>query len=256
MSEVATSHVSSFDGTRLAVHRMGATGENRRPVLLLHGLFSSAQVNWIKFGHAPMLADAGFEVIMPEWRAHGQSDAPQDAAAYPADVLVRDSFALVEALGLDDYDLVGFSLGARTAVAAVMAGLAPHRLVLAGMGYEGLFNWEKRAAFFIDMIDRYDTIERGDRAWFAKSFFKTMGMDKVATRHLLTRGIDDIDEGGLARVTMPTLVVTGADDRDNGSPMRLAQALPNAVYAEIPGDHMSCVAKPDLGRAIRDFLAD
>ena len=254
MSELTTAHITSFDGTRLAVYRMGPGDGSARPVLLLHGLFSSAQMNWIRFGHAQLLADAGFAAIMPEWRAHGESDAPQDPAAYPPDVLVRDSFAVVEALGLEDFDLAGFSLGARTAVAATIAGLTPRRLVICGMGMQGLFNWEKRAAFFIDMIDRYDTIERGDRAWFAKSFFKTMGMDKVATRLLLANGVEDLAREDLANITCPALVLCGADDRDNGSPTQLADALPNAQYQEIPGDHMSCVAKPDLGRAIRDFL--
>ncbi len=42
-------------GTRLAVHRLGSG----RPVLLLHGLFSSADVNWIRYGTAQRLADAG-----------------------------------------------------------------------------------------------------------------------------------------------------------------------------------------------------
>ncbi len=54
---------------------------------------------------------------------------------------------------------------------------------------------------------------------------------------------------------MPALVVSGADDRDNGSARALADALPDGLYVEIPGNHMSAVTKPDLGRAIADFLA-
>ena len=55
---------------------------------------------------------------------------------------------------------------------------------------------------------------------------------------------------------MPTLVVNGDQDRDNGSPDLLQAALPNATLVTVPGTHMSCVAKPDLGLAIRDFLID
>src|SRR5678815_4723410 len=105
-----------------------------RPVVLLHVLFSTAEMNWACFGHAAALADAGFEAIMPDLRAHGDSAKPHDPAAYPAGVLVRDAQAVVAALGLAGFDLVGFSLGARTAAGAVVAGLAPRRLVLAGMG--------------------------------------------------------------------------------------------------------------------------
>ena len=140
MSDVATEMAASFDGAELAVHRFGAG----RPVLLLHGLFSSADMNWIRFGHAAKLADAGFEAIMPDLRAHGESSAPHEREAYPPGVLVRDTMALVEALGLEDYDLVGFSLGARTAARAVIEGLRPRRLVLSGMGLEGLAGWNRR----------------------------------------------------------------------------------------------------------------
>src|SRR5688500_10101087 len=126
MSEVRTECMTGCGGAQLAVPRLG----EGRSVLLLHGLFSSAQVNWIKFGHAARLAEAGCEAIMPAVRAHGQSDAPHDPAAYPGDVLVLDFKALIDGLGLDDYDLCGFSLGARTAVRAVLAGQRPRRLVL------------------------------------------------------------------------------------------------------------------------------
>ncbi len=88
--------VPSFDGTRLAVTIMG----EGRPVLLLHGLFSNADMNWVRYGAAQKLVDAGFRLILPDLRGHGASDAPADPAAYPPDVLARDVEALVDALGL------------------------------------------------------------------------------------------------------------------------------------------------------------
>lgn len=249
-STTKTTRIPSFDGTELAVHRVG----DGRPVVLVHGLFSSAEMNWIKYGHAEKLAKAGFEAIMPDLRAHGQSDAPEDPAAYPRDVLVQDLKAVVASLGVEDYDLVGFSLGARTSARGVVEGLTPRRLVLAGMGIEGLDNWDRRAAFFVDMLERYDSIERGDPAFFAYSFFKTMKMNRAAAR-LLLGAVDDIGRGDLARITMPTLVLCGDEDRDNGDPVALADALPDAKFEEIPGTHMGCVVKPALGRAIEGFLS-
>jgi pimeloyl-ACP methyl ester carboxylesterase len=53
---------------------------------------------------------------------------------------------------------------------------------------------------------------------------------------------------------MPTLIVNGDQDRDNGDPAALTAALPDAVQVIVPGTHMSCVTKPDLGAAIRGFL--
>ena len=250
MTAIRTEQAASFDGTELAVHRLG----EGRPVLLLHGLFSSAEMNWIRFGHAAKLAEAGFEAIMPDLRAHGASAAPHDPSAYPPGVLVRDVEAVVAGLGLTDFDLVGFSLGARTAAGAVVEGLAPRRLVLAGMGLEGLAGWARRSAFFIDAIDRFDEVRQGDPAYFAVQFMKTMKVDRTAAR-LLLGAVTDLSVADLARITMPTLVVCGDKDGDNGSPQKLVDALPNARFEQVPGTHMSSVTEPALGEAIARFLA-
>ncbi len=246
---VTTEFYPGFGGAQLALHRLG----HGRPLILLHGLFSSAEMNWGKWGQAELLAAAGFECLMPDLRAHGQSAAPHDPAAYPDDVLALDLAALVAHLGLTDYDLCGFSLGARTSVRGVIAGLKPARLVLGGMGLEGLAGWTARGAFFIDAIDRFDQVKHGDPAFAAVSFMKTMKVDRVATRLLLQTFADTPPEA-LGRITMPTLIVNGDSDRDNGDPAALTAALPDAVQAVVPGTHMSCVTKPDLGEAIRDFL--
>lgn len=251
MSELSTQFVTSFDGARLAVHRIGAG----RPVVLLHGLFSSAEMNWIKFGHAQLLVDAGFEVFMPDLRAHGMSDAPHDSASYPADVLVRDAKAVISGIGLQTYDLVGFSLGARTAASCVVGGMTPRRLALCGMGLSGLSGWAKRGGFFVDAIDRFDAIKQGDPAYFAVQFMKQMKIDRVAAR-LLLEAVDDIEEPELAAITMPTRVICGDRDQDNGSGAELAAALAQGSFAEIPGSHMSSVTKPHLGEAIAGFLKE
>lgn len=251
MSEVRKDYVEGFGGTRLAVHTMG----QGRPVLLLHGLFSSAQVNWIKFGNAEILTEAGFEVIMPDLRAHGESEAPHDPRLYPEDVLVEDLRILVAELGLTDFDLGGFSLGARTSVRGVLSGLAPRRLILGGMGLSGLAGWARRSAHFVDAIDRFGSIERGDPAFVAQAFMKTMKVDRVAAR-LLLGSVDDTPPEALTDVTMPTLCVCGADDGDNGSAPDLANALPDGRYEEVPGNHMSSVTFKEMGRAMAAFLGE
>ena len=250
MTDTSTETFASFDGTELALHRMG----EGRPVILVHGLFSNAHTNWIKFGHAQKLAEAGFEAIMPDLRAHGQSAALQDPAAYPPDVLVRDLEALVEHLGVEDFDLVGFSLGARTSARAAVKGLSPRMLVLSGMGLEGLAGWDKRAGFFIDAIDRFEHVKHGDPAFYAVSFMKTMKVDRPAMR-LLLQSVDDTSADDLKAVEMPTLVLCGADDRDNGDPQALADVLPDATLVEIPGTHMSSVTEPALGEGLVNFLS-
>jgi pimeloyl-ACP methyl ester carboxylesterase len=250
---IETSRFASFDGTKLAVHTLG----EGRPVVLLHGLFSSAWMNWIKWGHAARLAAAGFRAIMLDFRVHGESDAPREAGNYPAGVLVRDVAALAEYFGLDPggFDLVGFSLGARTAVHTVANGvLEPRRLAICGMGVEGLAGWARRADFFKRVIDEFDTIRPGDPGFAARAFLNSQGIDRVAARMLLD-AMDDFDLAALAGFAMSTAVICGEEDRDNGSAEDLAARLPDARYIAIPGTHMGSVTKPELGVAIADFLA-
>ena len=250
MSAVATHRWSASDGVQLAYHELG----KGRPVVLLHGLFSSAHVNWIKFGHAAKLAAAGMRVIMPDLRAHGQSDAPHDAASYPDGILGRDLGELVAHLDLTDYDLGGFSLGARTVVQGVGEGLKPRRAVLAGMGLEGLTGWLARKHFFVDAIANFETASRGDKHWLAIQFMKTMKVDRVAAGLLLPT-FSDAHPEWLAAFTMESLVLCGSEDQDNGSAPNLVAALPAATLAQVPGTHMSSVTRPEYGDALAAFLA-
>lgn len=252
MTEPTTSDFESFDGTKLAIHRHG----EGRPVVLLHGLFSSAHMNWIKWGHHERLADAGFEAIMLDFRVHGESEAPHDPEAYPSDVLMRDAAALVEHCGLEEeaYDLVGFSLGARTSIhACANSVLHPRKLVACGMGVEGLAEWERRAAHFTRVIDEFDTIGPGDPAYTARTFLKSQGVDRVAAR-LLLQAMDPFDLSDLSKITMPSAVINGADDDDNGSGDELAERLEQGKHFEVPGNHLNSVTKPELGEAIVRFL--
>lgn len=238
------------DGVRLAWRETG----RGRPVVLLHGLFSSAEVNWIKFGTAARIAAEGFRVIMPDLRVHGSSDAPHDDWHYPPDVLVDDLNDLVAHLGLDDFDLGGFSLGARTSTRAVVAGMKPRRLILGGMGLSGLAGWQRRGQFFKRVIADFETAKRGDDTWLSVQFMKTMKVDRIAAGHLLD-SFTDTSPDALAALTMPTLLVCGEQDQDNGSAPDLAAALPDARLVTIPGTHMSSVTQPEMGEAMAVFLA-
>jgi pimeloyl-ACP methyl ester carboxylesterase len=249
MAEVATKFWKASDGIELAFHEMG----EGRPVILIHGLFSNAETNWIKFGHAQRIANEGFRVVMPDLRAHGQSGKPHDPDCYPCGILARDVRELVAHLKLEIFDLGGFSLGARTTIEAVGEGLRPAKAVLGGMGFEGLKGWLNRKNFFLDAIDAFDSSSRGDPHWLAIQFMKTMNVDLEAMK-LLLQSFAPANDEWFAAFTMPTLVICGSEDLDNGSGRKLAEVLPNATYEEVPGTHMSSVAGPGLGEAIARFL--
>ena len=251
MSEVSAHFWSASDGVQLAYHELG----QGRPVLLLHGLFSDANMNWIKFGHAERIAREGFRVIMPDLRGHGLSTKPHQPEHYPVGILARDLRELVAHLQLTEFDLGGFSLGARTTVEGVGEGLRPRKAILGGAGLEGLRHWERRKNFFLEAIELFDRVPRGDPHWLSIQFMKSQKIDRVSAALLLQSFADTFMEW-LKAFTMPTLVVCGDQDDDNGSAAELAEILPNAEFREVPGTHMSSVTKPQFGEAIASFLVE
>ncbi|RYD68080.1 MAG: alpha/beta hydrolase [Sphingomonadales bacterium] len=245
-----THRFKSFDGVELTWTEMG----EGRAVVLIHGYFSTAEVNWIKYGHAAKIAGRGFRVIMPDLRGHGQSAKPHDLAAYPPDVLVRDGFALIEHLRLTDYDLGGYSLGGRTTLRMLVNGATPRRAVLSGMGLAGLIDTHGRGEYFRRVLTNLGSFERGTSEWMTEAFLKTTKGDPEALLNVLETFVDT-SEAEIAGVRAPTLVVTGADDDDNGSGEAVADLLPHGRFVSIPGNHMSAVTRAELGEAIADFLA-
>ncbi len=248
--QTETQFFDSFDGVRLAWHEMG----EGRAVVLIHGYFSDAETNWIRYGHAERIAAKGFRVIMPDLRAHGDSAKPHGAEAYPRDALTRDGHALVAHLGLADYDLGGYSLGARTTSRMLATGATPRRVIFSGMGLEGLTDTNRRAGHFRNILGNLGKHVRGTPEWLAEAFLKTTGGDPVALMGILDTFADTPLETVKA-FAQPALVVCGAEDQDNGSAPDLAAALPGGQYVETPGGHMSAVVKPELGQAIAGFLA-
>jgi pimeloyl-ACP methyl ester carboxylesterase len=234
---------ATADGVQIAWRE---TGEGR-PLVLIHGYFSEADTNWIKYGHAALLVEAGFRVIMPDLRAHGLSGKPHDPGLYPKDILADDQFALIDHLGLTDFDLGGYSLGGRTVARMLARGARPGRAIISGMGLQGLTSTEKRGNHFRHILDKLGSHERGSPAWMAEAFLKTTGGDPVALRHILETFVDT-SEAELRAIETPVAVICGADDDDNGSAAALAETLLHGKYFSVPGNHMSAVTKPELGR--------
>jgi pimeloyl-ACP methyl ester carboxylesterase len=250
-TDLPVQYFQGRDGAKLAYREIG----EGRPLVLIHGFFSSASVNWVRYGHAAKIAARGYRLVMPDLRGHGDSARPHDASAYPPDVLADDGFALIEHLGLTDYDLGGYSLGGRTTVRMLARGATPARAIVAGAGWEGIVNTAGRGAHFRHILTNLGTFERGSADWMAEAFLKTVGGDPVALLHVLDTFVDTPWKD-LGRIETPTLVLMGSDDHDTGSGEDLAAALPHGRYAVIPGNHMSAVTKPELGTAIADFLGD
>ncbi|HEY0270254.1 MAG TPA: alpha/beta fold hydrolase [Sphingomonas sp.] len=253
--ELPVHRFASFDGAGIAWREMAPAGGGGRPVVLIHGYFSTAMVNWVRYSHAAKLVDKGFRVIMPDLRGHGDSARPHDAASYPRDALADDGLALIDHLGLTDYDLGGYSLGGRTTMRMLARGATPRRAIVAGMGLEGILHTAGRGGHFRHILTNLGSFRRGSPEWMAEAFLKTTGGDPEALLRVLDTFVDT-PRAALDAIAMPVLVVSGEDDDDNGSARALAEALPAGRFAFVPGNHMSAVTRPELGPAIAEFLAD
>jgi pimeloyl-ACP methyl ester carboxylesterase len=251
LNDVSTHCFRTTDGSSLTWRELGVG----RPLVLFHGYFSNAQTNWIRYGSAAQLAKAGFRVIMPDLRAHGDSDRSHDPANYPPDILAADGIALLAHLGLADYDLGGYSLGARTVLRMLVKGARPRRAIIAGMGLKGVTDTGSRSAHFRHILNNLGQHSKGTPEWMAEAFLKTSGGDPVALALILDTFVDTC-EAEVRAIDLPIGVICGIDDQDNGSAADLAAMLPAGVLIPIPGNHMSAVTKPEFGEAMLAYLAD
>ncbi|HEX7165711.1 MAG TPA: alpha/beta hydrolase [Acidimicrobiales bacterium] len=94
-----------------------------RPLLLVHG-FPAAKEDFAD--HMGALGDLGWRAVAPDLRGHGESDKPEDPAAYSLAILAADVLALADALGWQRFTLLGHSMGGMVAQLAALA--APDRL--------------------------------------------------------------------------------------------------------------------------------
>ena len=88
------------------------------PVILLHG-FPESHRTWREV--APRLENR-FHLVMPDQRGFAASDQPQEVEAYRTETLVNDIFALADALGLQQFALVGHDWGGAIAWPAALRG--------------------------------------------------------------------------------------------------------------------------------------
>jgi len=241
------SEFASFDGVTLSYRRQG----EGRPVIMLHGFLANSRFNWIGPGISAAIAGAGFEAVMLDLRGHGRSAMPEDSSAYPPDVLALDGAAFIAHLGASDYDLVGYSLGARTAVRMLLRGAAPRRCVLGGMGDIGVVGSAARVAYFEGAITKGE----GGGAKIVNAMIERAHLNPRVMLNVLKSQVSTPAES-LAKIITPTLVVSGSDDNDNGSAEGLAKLLPHARAERAPGNHLSAVQAPELGQAIVNFLKE
>src|SRR5262245_58496605 len=95
----------TFDSRGVKIHYI-VSGKGQ-PVVLIHGLYSSARINWQMPGTIDLLS-RNFQVIALDLPGHGQSDKPQDESAYGSE-LVEDIARLLDHLEIKKAHIVGYS---------------------------------------------------------------------------------------------------------------------------------------------------
>src|SRR5689334_11644610 len=106
-----------------------------RPMLLVHGFSSNRKENWQRLGWYGAFERKRVRCVAPDCRGHGESDKPHEPSAYSRDAMAGDVLALADHLSIPRFHLMGYSMGARIALAACLS--APERvatLTLGGVG--------------------------------------------------------------------------------------------------------------------------
>jgi pimeloyl-ACP methyl ester carboxylesterase len=244
----------SFDGTHIAYESSGS-GDGP-PVLLLHGFASNRITNWERTGVVEALAAAGRRSVAADARGHGESGKPHDPAAYGDDALVRDARALLDHLGAERVDVVGYSMGAMTAARLVAGEPRARSVVLAGVGGDatptrpgGPDSPLAAALEAEDATSVKDPVLRGFRMFAART-----GADRRALA-ALARGRANRSPVRFDAIAMPALVLAGAQDALIRPPRELVARLPRARLELVPGDHLTAAAAPAFRAAIVAFLA-
>ena len=250
MAEPAILSFASFDGTPISYQTLG----EGPPVLLLHGFSGNAQINWFGPGIAQKIAAAGYTVFAPDLRGHGASSLADPDTPWPRDAIARDQIALMKHLGQKPYGVVGYSMGALSALRYHLLSRDGERLLLGGIGDSAAdeTNTDRNTAFRAAL----DAAIAGEDTPAAKAMLaraKATGGSPQNHRAALTARLYT-GRDLLETFTIPTLVLTGKDDLDNGSGPELAAIIPGAEYIQLTGNHLTAVGDPSFPEAIIAFL--
>ncbi|MGD8193367.1 alpha/beta fold hydrolase [Herbiconiux sp. P18] len=221
-------------------------------VLLVHGFASNRSDNWVRTRWLPPLVDAGFRVIAPDLRGHGESGRPRRLAAYTLPRLLGDLTAVLDATDARVAHVVGYSLGAR--LAWELAVRRPERvasLVVGGAPVLGSF-----AGF--DLPAATAALRGSAATPPATARYLTMATRGANDPEALLRVAEAVRRSAFdpraTRPAHPLLVVAGDDDEVAAESRALAHEL-GARFVGLPGrDHVSAVTSRVFKAEVVEFL--
>ena len=231
----------------------------RRTILLVHGFATNRVECWRRLGWYGAFERKRFRTVALDCRGHGESSKPHDASCYSRDVIIADIFALMDHLGVSRADVMGYSMGARIALAAAQSNPARFdHVVFGGIGGRMLElrpgdNGMAEAMEAADADGIADPLLRSFR-----HFADEQGEDRQALAALARARVHSAEAtSAYAALQRTVLVVAGARDALAGDPQQLADEFPNARAVALPGcDHFSALPHALFKAAVFDFLDD
>ena len=248
----------SFDDNGVTIDYFDQGNSAGEPIVLIHGFASTKDVNWAWTGWVNALGTAGRRVIALDNRGHGRSAKLYDPADYDTSLMAGDVRALLDHLGIERADIMGYSMGAR--ITAFLALEHPARVrstTLGGLGIRlvdgvGLSPTIAGALEAPSLADVTDPTGRAFRTFAeqTKSDLRALAACIRGSRQTLTR-----EE--VASIRVPVLVAVGANDDVAGSAHELAALIPGARALDIPDrDHMLAVGDKVFKAGVAEFLAE
>jgi len=238
----------SFDGVELAYTDSGGKGF---PLVMLHGFTTSCRIDWVETGAYPALAGSGRRVIMFDSRGHGESAKPHSAHSYCGRAMARDVRALAGRLGICEYDLLGYSMGAKVAVEAALMSGSVRKLVLVGFAvYESgwQYNEAERLARIKNMLSR----KPGKGDMYRHMAERYHGDRRAFAARLEGAQLPEFTSRDLMRIDVPVLVVNGSDDEVNAH--RAASYFRRGSARTFGGDSRCILGNCEFPRIALAFL--
>lgn len=230
------------------------------PIVLLHGFGASRRLNWRVTGWYDALRQAGYRVIAPDARGHGASDKPTDPAAYRPEGIAGDTIRLLDHLRLERACLFGYSMGGRNA--AWLLAHHPDRfeaVVIGGTGINLLRiddaeAWTRRGYALTADNARTESLAVPSMTALYRRATRRGGRVGALAACLLG-SFPNMAAAEFAQVAVPVLVACGSKDTLAGSPIPLAESIPGAKAAIVPGrTHLTAITDPFLKGAVIGFL--
>jgi pimeloyl-ACP methyl ester carboxylesterase len=228
------------------------------PVLLVHGFASNTATNWVDTGWVKVLTGAGYRVVSYDNRGHGRSAKLYATEDYSAPLMAEDGRRLLDHLGIERADVIGYSMGAR--IAAFLGLAHPQRvrsLVFGGLGLNMV-----RGVAGTGPVARAleaESIEEvtNPTARTFRAFAEQTHSDLKALAACIRSSRAPITAEDLQTLKCPVLVVVGELDVIGGSAQALAEIIPGGRAVEIAGrDHMKSVGDRVFKDAVLGFLAE